>query len=83
MYLNDNNKMKYIQRKGRWEETAWRDRERLREYIYIFIFLTFISFSNLRKSDRRFSLGLKEKLIYAMRAMRGHQNLGVSLNSMR
>ena len=48
----------------------------------VFFFL-FVSFSNLRKSDRRFSSGLKAKLIYAMRATHGHQNLGVSSNSMR
>ena len=48
-----------------------------------FIFFLFASFSDLRKSDRNFSLGLKTKLIYAMRATRGHQNLGVSSNSTR
>ena len=47
------------------------------------IFFFFVSFLDLRKSDRRFSSGLKAKLIYAMRATRGHQNLGVSSNSMR
>ena len=35
-----------------------------------FFFLIFVSFSDLRKSDRRFSLGLKEKLIYAIRTTR-------------
>ena len=33
----------------------------------------FSSFSDLRKSDRRFSSGVKAKLIYAMRATRRHQ----------
>ena len=43
----------------------------------ILIFFLFASFSDLRKSDRRFSPGLKTKLIYAMRATRRHQNIGV------
>ena len=52
--------------------------------IFLFLFfLLFVSFSDLRKSDRRFSSGLKEKLIYEMRATRGHQKVGVSTNSMR
>ena len=46
------------------------------------IFFFFASFSDLRKSDHRFSSGLKAKLIYAMRATRGHQKVGVSTNSM-
>ena len=48
-----------------------------------FLFLFFFSspFLDLRKSQRRFSSGLKAKLIHAARAMRGHQNLGVSSNS--
>ena len=50
---------------------------------FIFIFFLFVFFSDLRKLDLRFSSGLKAKLIYATRAMRGHQNLGVSSNSMR
>ena len=55
-----------------------------REEIFLFLFfLLFASFSDLRKSDRRFSSELKTKLIYAMRATRGHQNLGVSTNSVR
>ena len=58
------------------------ERERLRDIFYLFISL-FISFSDLWKSDRKFSLGLKAKLIHATRATRGHQNLGVSLNSTR
>ena len=60
----------------------WMERERLRD-IFILFFLLFASFSNLRKSDRRFSSGLKAKLIYAMRATRGHQKVGVSKNSVR
>ena len=49
-----------------------------------FFFISFfVSFSDLQKSDRRFSSGLKAKLIYATRATRGHQNLGVSSNSTR
>ena len=69
---------KSIKRKGE-ERQAKRE---LREVFYFFIFL-FISFLDLRKSDRRFSSGLKAKLIYAMRAMRGHQKVGVSTNSVR
>ena len=56
------------------------ERERLRGFYYYFISL-FVSFSDLWKSDRRFSSGLKAKLIYATRATHGHQNLGVSSNS--
>ena len=55
--------------------------ERERE-IFIF-FSLFISFSDLRKLDCRFSSGLKAKLIHAMRATRGHQKVGVSSNSVR
>ena len=49
---------------------------------YFFISL-FIYFSDLWKSDRRFSSGLKAKLIHATRATRGHQTLGVLSNSTR
>ena len=56
-------------------------RER-REYDFYF-FSLFISFLNLRKLDRRFSSGLKAKLIYVMRATHGHQKVGVSTNSVR
>ena len=52
-----------------------------REIFYFFSL--FASLSNLRKSDCRFSSGLKAKLIHATRATRGHQNLGVSSNSTR
>ena len=62
-----------------WDETDENERgER-----DIFFFSLFISFSYLRKSDRRFSSRLKAKLIYAMRATRGHQKVGVSTNSVR
>ena len=53
------------------------------EDFIFFIFLLFASFLDLRKSDRRFSSGLKAKLIYVMRATRGHQKVGVSTNSVR
>ena len=63
----------------RQRETACR-----RFFIFYFLlFLLFASFSYLRKSDSMFLLGLKEKLIYATRATRGHHNLGVSSNSTR
>ena len=48
-----------------------------------FLFILFVSFLDLRKSDRRFSSELKAKLIYETKATRGHQNLGVSSNSTR
>ena len=51
--------------------------------IFFLLFSLFASFSDLRKSDRRFLSGLKVKLIYATIATRGHQNLGVSSNSTR
>ena len=50
---------------------------------FYFFFLLFTSFSDLRKSDCKFSSGLKAKLIYMTRATCGHQNLGVSSNSTR
>ena len=49
----------------------------------ICFFFLFASFSYLRKLDRRFSSGLKAKLIHAMRATCKYQNLGVSSNSTR
>ena len=54
----------------------------MREFFFIF-FISLVSFSYLRKLDRRFSLGLKAKLIYAMKATRRHQKVGVSTNSVR
>ena len=67
-------------KKSKGEGVGGRAVERERKY---FIFSILTSFSDLRKSDRRFSSGLKAKLIYATRATRGHQNLGVSSNSTR
>ena len=50
----------------------------------LFIFISFFAFfSDLRKSDHRFSSRLKAKLIHKARATRGYQNLGVSSNSTR
>ena len=54
----------------------------MREFFFIF-FLSFAYFSDLQKSDHRFSSGLKAKLIYAMRATRGHKKVRVSTNSLR
>ena len=54
------------------------ERENFNFFIYFFV-----SFLDLGKSDRRFSSGLKAKLIHTTRATRGHQNLGVSSNSTR
>ena len=52
-------------------------------FFFFLLFFIFVSFSYLRKSDRRFSSGLKAKLIYAMRATRGYQKVEVSTNSVR
>ena len=65
----------------RGREASSGEREVERNFI-LFIFL-FVSFSDLRKSDRRFSSGLKAKLIYAMRATHRYQKVGVLTNSVR
>ena len=63
---------------------AWERERRLGEENFNFFFISFfVSFSDLRKLDLRFSSGLKAKLINTTRATRGHQNLRVSTNSMR
>ena len=49
---------------------------------FLFFFL-FISFSNLRKLDRRFLSEQKAKLDYVTRATRMYQNLGFSSNFKR
>ena len=54
-----------------------------KRFFIFLLFLLFVSFSDLRKSDCRFSSGLKAKLIYPTRAMRGHQKVGVLTNSVR
>ena len=77
--INDKKEKKKTKGRGRERRT---EREAWGEFILNF-FSLFASFSYLRKLDYRFSLGLKAKLIYAMRATRGHQNLGVSSNSTR
>ena len=66
----------------RGREASSGEREVERNFIYFFIFL-FVSFSDLRKSDRRFSSGLKAKLIYKMRATHRYQKVGVLTNSVR
>ena len=66
---------------GGEEKKAWREREVERILFYFISF--FVYFSDLRKSDRRFSLGLKVKLIYAMRAPSGHQKVRVLTKSVR
>ena len=43
-----------------------------------FFFLLFVSFSDLRKSDRRFSSEQKAKLVYATRATHRYQKLSIS-----
>ena len=57
-------------------EIASGERESLREKFLFFIYL-FVFFSDLRKLDHRFLSRLKAKLIYATRATRGHQKVGV------
>ena len=59
------------------------ERVRERENIFFLFFLLFASFSDLRKSDCRFSSGLKAKLIYTMRATSGHQKVRVPTNFVR
>ena len=83
---NNNNKIKLKDKKEKknkrkGERASGGERESERDFLF-FISL-FTSFSDLWKSDRRFLSGLKAKLIHATRATRGHQNLGVSSNSMR
>ena len=51
--------------------------------LFFFIIILFTSFSDLQKSDYRFSSRLKAKLIHAARATRGYKNLRVSSNSTR
>ena len=58
--------MKKIIKKG--QEAIFVGRKGGDERIFFIFFLSLVSFSDLRKSDRRFSSGLKAKLIYAMRA---------------
>ena len=65
-----------MDRKGDRSESAERG-------FYFYFFFSSFFFLDLRRSDHTFSSGLKAKLIHVARAMRGHQNLGVSLNSMR
>ena len=80
-YYYYNNKMKKNQsERGRGRRKEEDGRERI---FFFYFFLIFASFSDLQKLDRRFSPGLKAKLIYAMRTTCGHQNLGVSSNSTR
>ena len=66
-----------MERERRREEERVGER---RDFLF-FIFLLFVYFLDLRKSDCRFSSELKAKLIYAMRATRGHQKVGVLTNS--
>ena len=61
---------------GEGEENIERERERF------FFFSSLIS-KIYRNWDHRFSLEQEAKFIYATRATRGHQNLGVSSNSTR
>ena len=51
-----------------------------RERFFIFYFLLIVSFSDLQKSDCRFSSEQKAKLDYAMRATRRYQYLSILSN---
>ena len=53
------------------------------EELFLNFFLLFVSFSNLRKSDRRFLSEQKAKLDNATRATRRYQYLSVSSNFKR
>ena len=67
-----------------WQRKLWeREKGSVEREYYFYFFLLFVSFSDIWKSDRKFLSGLKAKLIYATRATRGHQNMGVLSNSMR
>ena len=69
--------------KQKEEPAGEREESVLREMFLFLFFLIFAYFSDLRKSDHRFSSGLKAKLIYAMRATCGHQKVGISTNFAR
>ena len=49
-----------------------------RATIFLFFFLLFISFSDLRKSDLRNSSGKERKVLYVTRATRGYQKHEIS-----
>ena len=55
----------------------------MHKYFYFLFFIFFTSFSNLQKLDRRILSVQEAKFIHALRVTRGHQNHGVSSNSMR
>ena len=59
------------------------EKEGVGDFLFFYYFFSLFFFSDLRKLDRRFSSGLKAKLIYATRATRGHQKVGVLTNSVR
>ena len=54
-----------------------------KERRFLFLYFLFVSFLDLRKSDRRFSSEQKAKLVYATRATRRYQKLSISANSKR
>ena len=49
--------------------------ENWRDVLFYFYFLLFVFFSDLHKSDRRFLLERKAKLVYATRATHMYQYL--------
>ena len=63
--------------KSQTAEDGRTERWREGETIFILYFI-FVFFSDLRKSDHRFSSEQKAKLVYATRATRRYQKLSIS-----
>ena len=59
-------------------ETNWREREGENDFFSFYFLL--VSFSDLRKSNRRLSSEQKEKLVYAKRATHRYQYLSLLSN---
>ena len=83
IYSNNNNN--YYKKKKRikvqqQETGGQRVWERERQFLF---YIFFVSFSDLQKSDRKFSSKQKAKFVYATRAMRRYQKLSISVNSKR
>ena len=71
-----------MKKKSKWGRGKASGEERALERELFYFFFSLLFFRST-KIGSRFSSGLKAKLIYATRATRGHQNLGVSSNSTR
>ena len=77
IYPNNNKKKnKKIKKKIKSKRTDARTERQA--HIILFLYFLFISFSDLWKSDRRFSSEQKTKLVYATRATRRYQKLSIS-----